>query len=72
MRPVTFRARDGLTLHGYLTLPVGQERNLPMVLNVHGGPWARDSWGYNPEAQWFAKSWLCLSASQLSWLDGLW
>jgi dipeptidyl aminopeptidase/acylaminoacyl peptidase len=64
MRPVTFRARDGLTLHGYLTLPVGQERNLPMVLNVHGGPWARDSWGYNPEAQWFAnRGYACLQVN---------
>ena len=54
MQPVTFTARDGLTVHGYLTLPVGAEKNLPMVLDVHGGPWARDSWGYNPEAQWFA------------------
>ena len=54
MRPVTFQASDGLIVHGYLTLPVGPEKNLPMVLDVHGGPWARDSWGYNPEAQWFA------------------
>lgn len=52
--PVTFSARDGLVIHGYLTRPVGQETNLPMVLNVHGGPWARDTWGFNPEAQWFA------------------
>ncbi len=54
MRPVTFQASDGLIVHGYLTLPVGPEKHLPMVLDVHGGPWARDSWGYNPEAQWFA------------------
>lgn len=54
MRPVTFQASDGLTVHGYLTLPVGPEKHLPVVLDVHGGPWARDSWGYNPEAQWFA------------------
>jgi dipeptidyl aminopeptidase/acylaminoacyl peptidase len=54
--PVTFTARDGLTIHGYLTLPVGagEQTNLPLVLNVHGGPWARDTWGFNPEAQWFA------------------
>jgi dipeptidyl aminopeptidase/acylaminoacyl peptidase len=52
--PVTFSARDGLTIHGYLTRPVGQQTNLPLVLNVHGGPWARDTWGFNPEAQWFA------------------
>lgn len=43
--PVSFQSRDGLTLHGYLTLPAGmQAKNLPMVLSVHGGPWARDRW----------------------------
>jgi dipeptidyl aminopeptidase/acylaminoacyl peptidase len=55
MKPVTFKAADGLTVTGYLTLPPGVEaRKLPLVLNVHGGPWARDSWGYNPEVQWLA------------------
>jgi dipeptidyl aminopeptidase/acylaminoacyl peptidase len=55
MQPVSFASRDGLTIHGYLTLPKGAEaRNLPMVLLVHGGPWARDVWGYDPEAQLFA------------------
>jgi dipeptidyl aminopeptidase/acylaminoacyl peptidase len=50
-----FTARDGLVVHGYLTFPLGVERtNLPTVLNVHGGPWARDVWGFNPESQWFA------------------
>ena len=49
------QGRDGLTLHAYLTLPAGVEaKNLPMVLLVHGGPWARDSWGFNPMAQWLA------------------
>ena len=44
-RPVRFQARDGLTIHGYLTLPPGvPARGLPMVLLVHGGPWARDGW----------------------------
>ncbi|MBV8354499.1 MAG: S9 family peptidase [Candidatus Eremiobacteraeota bacterium] len=55
MQPVTYPARDGLAVHGYLTLPVGvPPKNLPMVLFVHGGPWARDTWGYNPYAQWLA------------------
>lgn len=55
MRPVTYKARDGLTIHGYLTLPVGiPAKNLPTVLLVHGGPWARDSWGFNPLVQWLA------------------
>jgi dipeptidyl aminopeptidase/acylaminoacyl peptidase len=43
--PIQFTSRDGLTLHGYLTLPAGaQPRQLPTVLYVHGGPWARDYW----------------------------
>src|SRR3712207_4829774 len=55
MEPVSFTARDGLEIEGYLTLPPGRGReNLPLVLNVHGGPWARDAWGYDPEAQWLA------------------
>jgi dipeptidyl aminopeptidase/acylaminoacyl peptidase len=55
MQPVTYPARDGLTIHGYLTLPVGVEpTNLPTVLFVHGGPWARDTWGYSPTVQWLA------------------
>lgn len=55
MKPITFTTRDGLTLHGYLTLPLGKEaKNLPVVVNPHGGPWSRDVWGYNPEVQLFA------------------
>ncbi len=55
MKPVVIKARDGRELVSYLTLPVGSDgKNLPMVLNVHGGPWARDSWGLNMEAQWLA------------------
>ncbi len=55
MQPVSYTARDGMTIHGYLTLPPGKEaRNLPMVLDVHGGPWARDRWGYSSEVQWLA------------------
>ena len=48
-------SRDGLALHSYLTLPLDVEpRGLPAVLLVHGGPWARDAWGYDPEAQFLA------------------
>jgi len=55
MQPISFAARDGLTIHGYLTLPPGvPPTGLPLVLNVHGGPWHRDVWGYDPEAQWLA------------------
>ncbi|MEC4113066.1 prolyl oligopeptidase family serine peptidase [Myroides pelagicus] len=57
MRPISFTSRDGLTIHGYITLPaqskVGQKA--PLVVNPHGGPQGiRDSWGFNPEAQLFA------------------
>lgn len=55
MEPVVITARDGLELVSYLTLPVGVAgKNLPLVLFPHGGPWARDVWGYNPTAQWLA------------------
>lgn len=55
MQPIQFKARDGLDIHGYLTLPVGLEpKNLPMILNVHGGPWGRDAWGLDTETQWLA------------------
>lgn len=48
MKPISYSARDGLTINGYLTLPSGVEaKNLPMVLFVHGGPWARDRWNDN-------------------------
>jgi dipeptidyl aminopeptidase/acylaminoacyl peptidase len=55
MKPISFKSRDGLTIHGYLTTPVGKEaKNLPAVLLVHGGPWGRDSWGFNGLPQWLA------------------
>ena len=55
MTPIEFTARDGMKINGYLTLPVGvPDKNLPLVLFVHGGPWGRDSWGFNPYAQLLA------------------
>ena len=55
MQPISFSSRDGLTIHGYLTLPKGvAAEKLPTVLVVHGGPWARDTWGYDPEVQFLA------------------
>jgi dipeptidyl aminopeptidase/acylaminoacyl peptidase len=65
MEPFSFAARDGLTIHGYATFPPGAPRaGLPMVLDVHGGPWARDVWGYNPEAQWLAnRGYLCVQVN---------
>ncbi len=69
MKPISFKTRDGLTINGYLalpkdslpkdslpkdSLPLGKEpKNLPVVMTVHGGPWARDTWGYGPETQFF-------------------
>ncbi|MDL1958622.1 MAG: S9 family peptidase [Deltaproteobacteria bacterium] len=55
MKPIKYQSVDGLTIHGYLTLPNGIEpKNLPVVVNPHGGPWARDMWGFNPEVQFLA------------------
>jgi dipeptidyl aminopeptidase/acylaminoacyl peptidase len=62
MNPVVIESRDGLELVSYLTLPAGlapegpaaPSRPLPLVLFVHGGPWARDSWGFHPYHQWLA------------------
>jgi dipeptidyl aminopeptidase/acylaminoacyl peptidase len=55
MFPITCPARDGLLLHGYLTLPPDRGReNLPLVMLVHGGPWVRDVWGFDPLVQFLA------------------
>lgn len=55
MQPISFKACDGMTLHGYLTLPAGlAPSKLPTVLLVHGGPWTRDAWGLSPAVQWLA------------------
>ncbi|RDY60661.1 S9 family peptidase [Flagellimonas nanhaiensis] len=57
MRPITFTSRDGITLHGYITLPKAAlaGEKVPVIVNPHGGPQGiRDSWGFNPEAQLFA------------------
>ncbi|MGD0811316.1 MAG: S9 family peptidase [Acidimicrobiales bacterium] len=65
MEPFSFQARDGLTIHGYLSFPPGVERyNLPTVLNVHGGPWGRNVWGFDSEAQWLAnRGYLCVQVN---------
>ena len=55
MKPVSYKSRDGLTINGYLTLPKGvAAKNLPVVINPHGGPWARDAWRFNSEVQYLA------------------
>jgi dipeptidyl aminopeptidase/acylaminoacyl peptidase len=70
MEPFTFTARDGLTIHGYVSFPLGSDKqrlgreNLPAVVNVHGGPQVRDAWGYNAEAQWLAnRGYLCIQVN---------
>ncbi len=56
--PIEYKSRDGLTINGYLTLPKGytmkNAKDLPVVIHPHGGPWHRDSWGFNPELQFLA------------------
>jgi dipeptidyl aminopeptidase/acylaminoacyl peptidase len=55
MRPIRYRSSDGLEIPAYLTLPKGfPEKNLPLVVVPHGGPWGRDTWGYNSFAQFLA------------------
>jgi dipeptidyl aminopeptidase/acylaminoacyl peptidase len=70
MEPFAFTSRDGLTVHGYLTFPAGYDPaapvpgGLPTVLNVHGGPWGRDTWGFHSEAQWMAnRGYLCVQVN---------
>ena len=55
MKPISLSARDGTLLHGYLTIPPGKRGGaLPLILHPHGGPWERDSWGYDPMVQFLA------------------
>jgi len=55
MEPFSYTAGDGLNIEGYVTFPLNSDKeNLPTVVLVHGGPWARDSWGYSDEVQLLA------------------
>ena len=65
MEPIEFPARDGLIIHGYITFPPNSNRiSLPLVVAVHGGPWARDYWGFDKEAQWLAnRGYICLQVN---------
>ena len=56
MKPIEFKSHDGVDLHGYLTLPPGRagSKPLPLIALIHGGPFVRDSWGYNSEVQYLA------------------
>jgi protease II len=54
-QPFSFQSRDGLTIHGYITYPdTPNKKNLPLLIDVHGGPWERNRWGFCAEAQFFA------------------
>jgi len=53
--PISYESSDGLTIHGYATFPLNMERNdLPLVMYVHGGPWSRDTWGFDRDVQFLA------------------
>ncbi len=56
MWPISYKSRDGLTIPGYLTLPINYKKGdkLPVVINPHGGPWARDAWGFDSQVQFLA------------------
>jgi dipeptidyl aminopeptidase/acylaminoacyl peptidase len=55
MHPIKYKARDGQLIHGYLTLPPGRpQKNLPLVVMPHGGPWVRDVWEFDPLVQMLA------------------
>ena len=55
MKPISYKSRDGLIINGYITIPINSDgKNLPVIINPHGGPWARDYWGFNSEVQFFA------------------
>ena len=61
MKAVQYKSRDGLTINGYLTLPLGREaKHLACIVHPHGGPWARDGWGYDPEIQFLANRGYCV------------
>ncbi|HEX8018912.1 S9 family peptidase [Mucilaginibacter sp.] len=55
MKPISYHARDGLLINGYLTLPLGDKKdNYPVVVMPHDGPWGRDTWGYDDQVQFLA------------------
>ena len=64
LQPVSYTSHDGLPIHGYLALPQGFQGPGPLVLNVHGGPWGRNAWGFDPEMQLFAnRGYACLQVN---------
>ncbi len=54
-QPITYLSRDGIIIHGYLTLPKNAAgKNMPVIVHPHGGPWARDTWHFTPDVQFLA------------------
>lgn len=62
---IKYQSRDGITIHGYISYPTeGSRKNMPLVLYVHGGPWVRDTWGYNPTVQFFTnRGYACMQVN---------
>ncbi len=54
MKPIQYKSRDGMTIHGYLTMPEEVDSDIPLIVLPHGGPWVRDYWGFNSEVQLLA------------------
>jgi dipeptidyl aminopeptidase/acylaminoacyl peptidase len=54
MKPIQFKSRDGILIQGYLTLPKQPQKNYPLLVNIHAGPFARDFWAFDREAQFFS------------------
>ncbi|MBK8681792.1 MAG: S9 family peptidase [Bacteroidetes bacterium] len=54
MQAIEYSSRDGLKIHGYLTLPADTKLPVPVIVNPHGGPWARDEWHFQPDVQFLA------------------
>ncbi|WP_052877860.1 alpha/beta hydrolase family protein [Thermoanaerobacter wiegelii] len=64
MHHYSINSRDGLKLNLYVTFPNDEKKNLPLVVHVHGGPWGRHSWGYDPIAQWISSlGFICLQVN---------
>ncbi|GAA2581269.1 S9 family peptidase [Winogradskya consettensis] len=64
MEPFTFTARDGVPVHGYVTWPLSRPGPVPAVVNVHGGPWSRNFFGFDEEAQLLAnRGYACIQVN---------
>ena len=73
MKPIKYNSRDGFTIHGYLTIPkCSNGKKLPVVVNPHGGPWARDSWGFSSEVQFLANRGYAVFSNEFSRKCRIW